>query len=164
MNALLRLTPAIACQAGPPVTSLRRPPEQDGRWPAIVAALAGLRAARRRSVRIVDAACGDGALLLHALRHARRLGFVAIEGRGIEGAPAQVARARHAAARLNDRAIGVTFNMGDPAPALAEEAEAPADIVLWHGESEAVTAAAVAGAGATVIGDEPAPSLAGDLA
>lgn len=158
MNALISL--AQDRGRGSPIVPrtphVRIAPERDERWPAIVAELERLFEAHRRSVRIVDADCGDGALLLHALRHARALGFVAIEGHGIDGVPALVARARHAAARLHDPAIGVDFEMADLADALAQEAEVPADIVLWHGsedhlQADASVVRALAAAGRMVI-------------
>ena len=104
----------------------------DPRWPALAAALRALRDRKRYAVRIVDADCGAGCLLLHAVRHARALGFTAIEARGIDGSPALIGRARAAAARLGDPAIGVVFDMADMMEALREEHELPADIVLWH--------------------------------
>lgn len=111
--------------------------ERDGRWPAIADALAELREAGRYSVRIVDADCGAGALLIHAVWHARSLGFTAIEGRGIDGAPALIGRANAAAARERDPAIGLTFEVADLTQALEEEAELPADILLWSGRPAA---------------------------
>jgi SAM-dependent methyltransferase len=137
-----------------------RDAERDDRWPAIAAELAALREAGRFSVRIVDADCGTGALLLAALRHARAIGFTAIEGRGIDGAPALVARARSAARRLHDPAIGVVFEVAALGAALIEEADVPADIVLWHGRSQRSVPAAVAAAGHRVIADPVKPTTA----
>ena len=105
----------------------------DVRWTDICAALAALRERGRHSVRIVDADCGCGTLLIEAVRQARALGFTAIEGRGIDGSPAMIGRARAAAARLHEPAIGLTFEVADMVDALAGEADFPADIVLWHG-------------------------------
>lgn len=110
-----------------------RAARHDARWDAICAALAELRRQRRRSVRIVDAECGCGTLLIAAVRHAGALGFTAIEGRGIDRAPAMIGRARAAAARLHDPSIGLSFEVGDMVDALVSEADFPADIVLWHG-------------------------------
>lgn len=132
---------------------------RDERWPAVAAALASLRAARRRSVRIVDADCGAGGLLLSAVRHARALGFTAIEARGIDAAPALVGRARAAAATLDDAAIGITFETAALVEALSDEADFPADIVVWHGRAggrtgcDAEERRAVARAGHTLIAD-----------
>lgn len=135
----------------------QRDTAHDDRWSAIVAALAALRDAGRYSVRIVDADCGTGGLLLAALRHARTLGFTAIEGRGIDGAPSLVARATAAAARLQDPAIGVTIELGDLVTALADEADLPADIILFHrmpaSDDRAAVAEAVTAAGRLVILD-----------
>lgn len=131
----------------------------DERWPAIASALAGLRERKRCSVRIVDADCGAGCLLLHAMRYARALGFTAIEGRGIDGSPALIGRARAAASRLVDPAIGVVFENKDMLAALRDEQDFPADIVLWRGTTGAARPAivdAVQRAGRLVIGDDHA--------
>lgn len=157
--------PAAAASIG------QRDTAQDDRWPAIVAALGALRDAGRYSVRIVDADCGTGGLLLAALRHARTLGFTAIEGRGIEGAPALVARAAAAAALLRDPAIGVTVELGDVVTALADEVDLPADIILFHElpacADRAAVADAVRAAGRLVILDADSaarPSTPGSMA
>ncbi|MBD8617590.1 SAM-dependent methyltransferase [Sphingomonas sp. CFBP 13728] len=137
-----------------PATATR--PEHDDRWPAVAAALGELRLAKRRSVRIVDADCGAGTLLLRAVRHARSLGFTAIEGRGIDGAPALIGRARAAAASLDDPAIGMSFELADLRAALTEEAEFPADILLCDNSAgRAGLSVAIAAAGRVVI-DHPA--------
>ena len=132
---------------------------QDDRWPAVAAALAGLRTAKRCSVRIVDADCGAGTLLLCAVRHARALGFTAIEARGVDDVPKLVDKACKAAAVVHDPAIGITFETGDLVRALCEETEFPADIIVWHGcrACDAKNAGAItdmaACAGHTVISD-----------
>lgn len=130
----------------------------DERWSALAAALAGLRERERCSVRIVDADCGAGCLLLHALRHARALGFTAIEGRGIDGVPALIGRARAAASRLADPAIGIVFEHGDMVAALHDEEDFPADIVLCRvgQDSSPGVLDALRRAGKLVIGDVPA--------
>ncbi|WP_394648422.1 SAM-dependent methyltransferase [uncultured Sphingomonas sp.] len=110
-----------------------RAAHNDPRWTDICAALAALRERGRHSVRIVDADCACGTLLIEAVRHARALGYTAIEGRGIDGSPAMIGRARAAAVRLHEPAIGLTFEVTDMIEALAGEADFPADIVLWHG-------------------------------
>ncbi|MBY9064772.1 SAM-dependent methyltransferase [Sphingomonas yunnanensis] len=114
-------------------------------------ALAELRSARRRAVRIVDADCGDGALLLAAARQARALGFVAIEARGIDGAPTLIARARAAAAALDDAAIGIRFDCADMVAALAQEHDLPADIVLAPATAPRSVAVALTRAGDRVL-------------
>lgn len=136
----------------------------DPRWQFVTATLAALRDQHRCAVRIVDADCGAGALLLEAVRHARALGFIAIEGRGIDGSPALIGRARAAAARLADPAIGVEFEMKDMMAALRDEHDVPADVVLWHGSREedqrAGVIEALTGASTVLIGDH-GPILAG---
>lgn len=129
----------------------------DDRWPAVADALAHLHATGRHSVRIVDADCGSGDLLLHAVRHARALGFTAIEARGIDAVPALVERGRSAASELSDPAIGIIFDSQDLVATLAEEAEFPADIILWCGEAGCRTrvAKAVAAAGFIIITGPP---------
>ncbi|KTE01715.1 hypothetical protein ATE68_11420 [Sphingopyxis sp. H038] len=104
--------------------------EKDRRWPAMLRKLKDLRKRGRRSIRIVDADCGAGELLIHAVRRAREMGFVAIEGRGIDADPRLIASARRAAAQQGDPAIGLVFEQGDPDEAMREEAEYPADLLL----------------------------------
>lgn len=134
---------------------IRRSVRADPRWPQIVAALQSLRDAHRHAVRIVDADCACGTLLIEVARHARAMGFTAIEGRGIDGSPALIGRARAAAARLHDPAIGLTFDMVDLRAALMQEAEAPADLLLWHGarDADATVMATVLAAATLVIAD-----------
>lgn len=126
----------------------------DPRWPAIAAALAALRERKRFAVRIVDVDCGAGSLLIHAAHHARALGFTAIEGRGIDGSPLLVGRARVAALRVCDRGIGLSFELADVLAVLAEESEMPADIVLWHGTPRGAIDVALAQAADLVIRDD----------
>jgi 2-polyprenyl-3-methyl-5-hydroxy-6-metoxy-1,4-benzoquinol methylase len=103
----------------------------DPRWPALNQALVNLRLRHRHALRIVDADCGAGSLLLRAACRARELGFTAIEVRGIDGSPALIGQARVAAGSLADPAIGATFDLADAHAALRDEADFPADIVLW---------------------------------
>ncbi len=131
--------------------AISRTARHDPRWPAIGEALASLRDAKRRAIRIVDADCGAGALLIQALRHARALGFTAIEGRGIDTSPALIGRARAAAAKLHDPAIGIAFDVADPVEGLRDEVEAPAEILLCHDRA----VVAPLGAGERIIGDRP---------
>lgn len=127
--------------------------EADRRWPMIVRKLAALRRRQRLSVRIVDANCGDGALLIEAARHARALGFVAIEARGVDSDAQRIARARRAAAAADDPAIGLEFEVGDPREVLREEAEFPADLLFYEGQERRpdVLAAMARAAGRTVL-------------
>ncbi|WP_298089558.1 SAM-dependent methyltransferase [uncultured Sphingomonas sp.] len=138
-----------------------RAAHKDSRWAHICTALVALRARRRHAVRIVDADCACGTLLIEAARHARTLGFTAIEGRGIDGSPAMIGRARAAAARLHDSAIGLTFEVVDMIEALADEADVPADIVLWHGsragDDQPGLRESLAKAGDLIIADRDLP-------
>lgn len=113
-----------------PVQSAQDRAEKDRRWPAMLRKLKGLRKSGRRSIRIIDADCGAGELLIHAVRRAREMGFVAIEGRGIDADPRLIASALGAAARQSDPAIGLVFEQGDPDKVMREEAEYPADLLL----------------------------------
>ena len=85
------------------------------------------------------------------------------EGRGIDGSPAMIRRARAAAARLHDPAIGLVFEATDMIDALASEADFPADIVLWHGsragDDRPGVQASLAAAGDRVIGDGDAGTV-----
>lgn len=133
----------------------------DPRWSSIAAALVDLRERHRHSVRIVDADCACGTLLIEAARCAHALGFTAVEGRGIDGAPTMVGRARAAAARLHDPAIGLTFELVDMAQALAQEADFPADIVLCHGrhgDSDQVGIAELLLAAGDLVIADPTPT------
>ncbi len=68
-----------------------------------------------------------------------------------------IGRARAAAMRLHEPAIGLNFELADMAQALAQEADFPADIVLCHdrhGEGDQPgIAKLLAAAGNVVIGD-----------
>jgi len=130
---------------------------QDPRWPVIAAALATLRGDGRHAVRIIDADCGAGSLLLQAVHHARSLGFTAIEGRGIDGLPALIGRARAAASRCTNLAIGTTFEVADMVTALREEHDLPADLVICHGmakDRRPEVASVLGNAARIVIGDD----------
>ncbi len=84
----------------------------------------------RRAIRLLDACCGDGGRLIHAAVRAANLGFVAIEARGVAPSARDIAAARAAAARMGGPAIGLTFEVGGIADALAGEEEDGCDIVL----------------------------------
>lgn len=89
----------------------------------------------RRSVFLVDAACGDGHLLIHAARRARALGFVAIDARGFDADAERIACAALAARNCADPAIGLVFEMRAPdAPLPIGDGEA--DIVIAAGTDE----------------------------
>ena len=153
---------SFAMPAVTPSTILgSRTAHNDPRWTDICTALAALHEQGRYPVRIIDADCGCGTLLIEAVRHARALGFTAIEGRGIDGSPAMIGRARAAAARLHEPAIGLTFEVTDMIEALESEADFPADIVLWHGaraeDNRPGLQASLAKAGNLIIGDHHIP-------
>jgi SAM-dependent methyltransferase len=95
-------------------------------------ALVALRSQHRRAIRILDVGCNEGVWLICAALHARRLGFVAIEGRGLDVAPIRVAQARLTAAAIRDMRIGLAFDVADIASALGEEDDRGVDIVLFH--------------------------------
>jgi hypothetical protein len=150
IRAYRRASQAPGCRTG----------RADRRWPQIAAALGELRERGRYAVRIVDVQCACGTLLIAAAHHAYALGFTGIEARGIDHSPARIGRARAAANRLCDPAIGFRFEVADTVQVLAEEADFPADIVLWHGQPpgglQAGIREAVAAAGDLIIGD-PTP-------
>lgn len=154
---ILWISPAAAVQSiamqGPQSRA-----EKDRRWPAMLRKLKGLRKRGRLSIRIVDADCGAGELLMHAVRRARELGFVAIEGRGIDSDPQLIASARQAATRQADPAIGLVFEEADMTRAMREEAEFPADLLLCpaSGENEREFTELAHAAGATVLWDRAA--------
>ncbi|WP_283418707.1 SAM-dependent methyltransferase [Sphingopyxis sp. Geo48] len=143
---------------GMPAPSAQSRAEKDRRWPAVLRKLKGLHKRGRRSIRIVDADCGTGELLLHTVRRAREMGFLAIEGRGIDADPSLVASARRAAARQPDPAIGLVFEQAEKDRVMREEAEYPADLLLCSAtDAEARELAALARTAAkTVLWDRTA--------
>lgn len=110
--------------------------EADRRWPAVIRRLESLRANGRRSIRIVDMACGADEFLIAVARQARALGFVAVEALGIDRDARAIDRARRAALAAVDPRIGLMFEHGEPAPLLQDEEEFPADIVLGDEASQ----------------------------
>lgn len=94
-------------------------------------ALLEMQATGRHAVRIVDIGCGSGAVLIRALACARSLGFVAIEGRGVDASSDDIMIARWATQNWADPAIGLAFEAGDIARALADEEEDAVDILLY---------------------------------
>ncbi|SFO30656.1 methyltransferase domain-containing protein [Sphingomonas sp. OK281] len=136
----------------------------DPRWPRIQAALLELQSGGRHAVRIVDADCGAGTLLLHAMGHARQLGFTAVEGHGIDRSSLLIGRARLAARHAADPALGVDFEAADMITALRDEQDLPADIVICHDLSRyrpPEAARAVRNAGRVVIADDAACNVQG---
>lgn len=136
----------------------------DPRWPRIEAVLLALRSSGRHAVRIVDADCGAGTLLLHAMGHARQMGFTAVEGHGIDRSSLLIGCARLAARRAADPALGVDFEVADMVTALRDEQDLPADIVICHDlakDRRPETACAVRNAGRIVISDDAACHVRG---
>jgi SAM-dependent methyltransferase len=92
--------------------------------------LAELRHGGRRSLRLLDLGCGNGERLIHAAGFARSIGFVAIEGRGVDLSALRIRQARHEARRLRDPGIELRFDMGEVIAALAAEHDAAADLAF----------------------------------
>jgi len=141
----------------PPVTA--RPGHEDARWNAITRQLDRLHHDHRHAVRMVDLDCGCGALLIAAAEYARSVGFLAIEAKGVGQSAAAIAQARAAASHCRDCAIGLEFVVGSHEEALQDEADFPADILLWHGQREngpaSDLAMALRAAGDCLITDAP---------
>jgi hypothetical protein len=73
--------------------------------------LRDLRDTGRRAISILDTRCRNGDLLIRAARHARALGFVAIEARGVDALAGGIAAARTAARAWPDPGIGFVFDV-----------------------------------------------------
>ena len=110
-------------------------PQDRAIWARIDAALLDLKANRRHAIRILDLGCGEGRWLIRATRRARQLGFTAIEGRGVDHDPANIAIATAAARAQPDLAIGLTFEVGSFGEALEDERDTACDIVLCLGDA-----------------------------
>jgi len=108
---------------------------RDPRWHTLVSRLKALRKRGRRAVRIVDVNCGDGMLLIQAVQQARTLGFLSIEGVGIDGDAQHIGDAQWRSRLLTDSAVGLEFHVGEPAAQLELECEFPADIILYEAAS-----------------------------
>lgn len=122
----------MASLASIPDTAIRCGLSPDERHVAdlVDAALLEMQAAGRHAVRIVDIGCRSGATLIRALVRARSLGFVAIEGRGVDLSGDDVMVARWATQSWRDPAIGVSFEAGDILDALAQEEDAGIDLLI----------------------------------
>jgi len=99
-------------------------------WARLDAMLVRLWTEGRRAIRILDAGCGPGTWLLRLAVRARDLGFTAIEGRGVDCAPAMIGLARSRRRLALDPHIGLRFDVADLLDALDEEEEGSCDIVL----------------------------------
>jgi SAM-dependent methyltransferase len=96
----------------------------------IAARLAEWRHRGHRSIRILDLACGNGDRLLRAAARARELGFVSIEGRGVDPSPGCIRHARHHAEAEAHPSTSLVFEIGEPITALAAEHDGAADLIL----------------------------------
>lgn len=104
------------------------------RWRSLVSRLKALRRRGRRALRIVDVNCGDGLFLIQAAKQARALGFLSIEGVGIDPRAEYIDEARRHSLLSTDLAIGLEFHVGEAAAQLEVEAAFPADIILYEAE------------------------------
>jgi len=96
----------------------------------IASRLAEWRLKGHRSIRILDLACGRGDRLIRAAARARELGFLSIEGRGVDPSPGNVRHARHRAESEAHPSTSLVFEIGEPITALAAEHDGDADMVL----------------------------------
>lgn len=96
----------------------------------IEAELHELRLGGRRSIRMLDLGCGSGERLLHAAKHARALGFVAIEGRGVDLSPLRIRHARQQARVDAHPSTILQFDMAEAIQALAAEHDGAADLIF----------------------------------
>jgi len=99
-------------------------------WSRLDATLVRMWTEGRRAIRILDLGCGPGTWLLRLAVRARDLGFSAIDGRGIDVAPAMIDLARSRLRFAYDPHIGLRFEVADMIEALDEEDEESFDIVL----------------------------------
>jgi SAM-dependent methyltransferase len=99
-------------------------------WSRLDAMLVRLWTDGRRAIRILDLGCGAGSWLLRLAVRARDLGFSAIDGLGIDVAPAMIDLARSRLRYAYDPHIGLRFEVADMMEMLEEEDEASYDIVL----------------------------------
>lgn len=131
--------------------------ERDPRWHSLVTRLKSLRRHKRRAVRIVDVNCGDGTLLIQAVRLARSLGFLAIEALGVDSDADHIDDARDRARMMKDTAVGLDFQVAEAFAQLQVEADFPADIILYDASARAPKALrdAAARAGNLALRREP---------
>ncbi|RYD99501.1 MAG: methyltransferase domain-containing protein [Sphingomonadales bacterium] len=96
----------------------------------ITAALAERRREGRRSIRILDLECGDGERLLRTAACARELGFVAIEGVGVDLSVGRIRHARREAQAQAHHSTRLEFQVAEAMAALAVEQDGAADLIL----------------------------------
>lgn len=83
-------------------------------WETIEARLQALRARGLTRLRVVDWGCGPGTWLRRVVARAHRIGFTAIEARGMDIADTQLQRARILARALNELpGVEIGFHHGD---------------------------------------------------
>lgn len=99
-------------------------------WARLDATLVRMWTEGRRAIRILDLGCGAGNWLLRLAVRARDLGFSAIDGCGVDVAPAMIDLARSRQRFAYDPHIGLRFEITDMIEALDEEDEESFDIVL----------------------------------
>lgn len=108
-------------------------PDDPGQGPShaqIASRLAEWRNRGHRSIRILDLDCGCGDRLLRAAARARELGFVSIEGRGVDPSPGHIRKARRRADNEAHPSTSLVFEIGESICALAAEHDGAADLVL----------------------------------
>jgi hypothetical protein len=109
-------------------------PEQAVLLRKVTHELERLAHAGRRAITIVDFACGDGGVLIHACGYAQRLGFVVIDGRGFTTQRWHLFRARRAARSASGLAVSLIFtNYGREAVSALDEGDC--DILIGNAPS-----------------------------
>jgi hypothetical protein len=96
----------------------------------IASALGDLRRDGRHSIRILDLECGEGERLLCTAACARELGFVAIEGVGVDLSIGRIRHARREAKAHVHPSTTLDFQVEEAMAALAIEQDGAVDLVL----------------------------------
>jgi SAM-dependent methyltransferase len=116
----------LRAPGSPPLLHPRHGPSRQ----RIESELAELRHGGRRSIRMLDLGCGAGERLLHAAAFARSIGFVAVEGRGVDLSALRIRQARYDARQVEDPGIALRFDAGEVIGALASEHDGAADLAF----------------------------------